>query len=156
MIEVTRVGTLPWMVDLARIVDGRALRQVTQAAAVIALDHVKPYPSARAHPARGFASDKSRRYFFFALRHGLIDVPYRRGQSRSSEALGRSWTMKLRSDTEAVIGTAVSYAPLVKGARQSPYMATLGWTRIDDDMLRAQGDIRAVIDAGVRKILGVA
>ena len=64
--------------------------------------------------------------------------------------------MKLRSDTEAVIGTAVSYAPLVKGAHQSPYMATLGWTRIDDDMARAQGDIRAVIDAGVRRILGVA
>lgn len=41
------------------------------------LPALRTYPSPSGKP-QGFKSDKSRRYFFAALRSGKIDVPYRR------------------------------------------------------------------------------
>ena len=156
MIDFIPSGVAPWMIDAARFLNARAVEQTAKAAGVVALSAVKPYPPTGARPPQPFKSDRSRRFFFYALRHGLIDVPYRRGQSRGSQGLGRSWTNTVRNGSEAVIGTAVSYAPLVKGAHQSAYMGSLGWTKIDEDIARVREEIGRVIDFGIRKALGVS
>jgi hypothetical protein len=80
----------------------------------------------------GFKTDKSRRYFFWALKKGIIDVPYRRGQSSGSEALGRKWTSKYnRNKFESVIGNNATYARLVMGGKQTKMMKMIGWKTVD-------------------------
>ena len=60
----------------------------------------------------GFKSDRQRRFFFAALREGLIQVPYRR-----TGTLGRSWTTRIdvtANSIEGRIGTNIIYAPWVQ------------------------------------------
>ena len=97
-----------------------------------AATHIKSkiaqYPRVR-HGKQPFKTDKSRRYFFFALRNSLIEVPYRRGLSPGSEALGRRWTVEFRDDGKtAVIGNNASYARLVQSDdEQTNYHRLTGW-----------------------------
>ncbi len=80
----------------------------------------------------GFASDKSRRWFFWALSKGKIEVPYRRGTSPGSEALGRKWTSEYnRNKFEGKIGNNASYARLVMGDKQTAMMKKIGWETVD-------------------------
>ena len=80
----------------------------------------------------GFKTDKSRRYFFWALKKGLIEVPYRRGQSPGSESLDKKWTSKYdRNKFEAVVGNNASYARLVQGGKQTKMMKMIGWKTVD-------------------------
>jgi hypothetical protein len=77
-------------------------------------------------------SDKARRMragFFYHLKHGDIEVPYRRGQSPRSEKLGQSWTTQTENQGfRAIIGTGVSYARMVQdSARQTSYHRQTGW-----------------------------
>src|SRR3990167_8825838 len=57
--------------------------------AVYLQSKVSPYPPAVAHPKQPFTSDKQRRYVIMALRKGIIEIPYRRGQPRGSQVLAR-------------------------------------------------------------------
>lgn len=139
---------------------GRAtLRSATMAGALTALSFIKPYPEAN-RPSRSsvygqaFRSAKQRRYFFFALRHGLIQVPYRRGLSPGSQRLGRSWAAKQLTDTAVAIGTNVTYARMVKDeGQQTRYMKAVGWTTIQQDIQRGQRDVMTKMDGVIRKAL---
>jgi len=62
-------------------------------------------------------TDKQRRYFFWALREGIIQVPYRR-----TGTLGRRFTTEVKTAGAAVegrIGTNTDYAPWVVGPDRS-------------------------------------
>ena len=76
------------------------------------------YPSS---PAKGEASkhwtDKQRRWFFWALKAGEIEVPYKR-----TGTLGRRFTTRVKvdgPDISGVIGTDVPYTPWVVGPDES-------------------------------------
>ncbi len=86
------------------------------------------YPPRR-HGKQPFKSARQRAFFFYALKNGLIEVPYRRGLSPKSEALGRKWTVEFRDGGKtAVVGNNVSYGPLVqKHDKQSMYHRVTGW-----------------------------
>jgi len=91
---------------------------------------VKEYPTVSRRPNPMIKlSDKVRRGFFYHLKHGDIEVPYRRGQSPGSEKLGQSWNIRTENaGWRAVIGTSVSYARLVQdSAKQSNYHRHTGW-----------------------------
>lgn len=63
--------------------------------------------------AAKFWTDKQRRFFFAAVKKGLIKVPYRR-----TGTLGRQFTTETRhvdDGIEGEIGTATPYAPWVVG-----------------------------------------
>lgn len=83
-----------------------------------------PPPSAAdAERATSQWTDKQRRYFFWALRAGVINVPYRR-----TGTLGRQVTTDVRTegaDVYGVIGIATPYAPWVVGPDRSEAI-TLG------------------------------
>lgn len=70
------------------------------------------YPPPRRQQMR-FKSAHHRRGFFAKLRSGEIDVPYRRGISPGSRKLGQSWSV-VANEREAIVGTRVSYGPLVQ------------------------------------------
>ena len=96
---------------------------------------IKKYPAgSKAHRPQPFKSDKSRRWFFWALREGKIEVPYRRGQSPGSEDLQQSWTTTVSADgRRGEVGTNTRYARLVQDAsRQTGYHKTTGWRTIQD------------------------
>jgi len=85
----------------------------------------KDYP---APPRPGSAAphwtDKQRRWFFWALKAGKIQVPYRR-----TGTLGRTFTTEVRVEGAGVlgaIGTATPYAPWVVGPPQDEAIAIGG------------------------------
>ena len=80
----------------------------------------------------GFKTDKSRRWFFWALSKGKIDVPYRRGVSPGSEDLANKWTSKYdKNRFEGTIGNNASYARLVMGGKQTKMMKMIGWKTVE-------------------------
>ena len=80
----------------------------------------------------GWKSDKQRKWFFWALNKGKIDVPYRRGQSPGSEDLAAKWTSKYdKNKFQAVVGNNASYARLVMGEKQTEMMKRIGWKKVD-------------------------
>lgn len=135
------------------------LRGATMAGALTALSYIKPYPE-KNRPSRSsvygqtWQSAKQRRYFFFALRKGVIQVPYRRGLSPGSQRLGRSWTAKHVDDTSVAIGTNVTYARMVKDEQQQTrYMKAVGWTTIQQDIERGKREVMNTMNTVIRRAL---
>lgn len=107
---------------------------------------MKVYP-ARAHLTRksvygsSFKTDRQRRYFYYALKKGLIQVPYRRGQSPGSRNLKQTWTVTMsNNDLTGEAGTNTLYGPLVQGeGTQTKYHAAAGW-KTEERVLQEDGD----------------
>jgi hypothetical protein len=107
---------------------------------------MKVYPAQRrltrqAVYGRSFVSDRQRRYFFYALKNGLIQVPYRRGQSPGSRNLKQTWTVTMsNNDLTGEAGTNTPYAPLVQGeGTQTKYHAAVGW-KTEQTVLAEESD----------------
>jgi hypothetical protein len=111
---------------------------------------IAKYPPVR-HGKQLFKTIKQRAWFFYALANGLIEVPYRRGLSPSSEALGRRWTVEFRDEGQtAVVGNNASYAKVVQESEdQSYYHKVTGWPT---DKTVAEDEARAVREILVRHI----
>ena len=119
--------------------------------------HVKgklaQYPPRKYLP-QPFKTDKSRRFFFAALKDGRIQVPYRRGQSPGSEDLGQKWTVKERKGgLQVVVGNNVSYGPLVQGPEQSGYMKAIGWKTTDQIAKEETAAVNKILAAAIEKAL---
>ena len=118
--------------NMMSAIDPARFRALTLAAAVETLAYVKPYPPAPANSS------------------------YVRGYDPRSENLGHSWTVVARGPDEAVIGTSVSYSRWVKDEdMQTDVMSDIGWTTIQDDVIRAGPDVAESIDRQVRRWLGL-
>jgi len=120
--------------------------------------HVKgklaQYPPRKYLP-QPFKTDRSRRFFFAALKDGRIQVPYRRGQSPGSEDLGQKWTVKERKGgLQVVVGNNVSYGPYVQDpAQQSGYMAAMGWKNTDDIAKSEAAEVNRLVAEAINKAL---
>lgn len=82
----------------------------------------------------GFKSEKQRRWFFAALREGLIEVPYRR-----TGMLGRSWTMRIDSTVDGIegrVGTNIVYAPWVQDKDRQAAIHQGRWQTAQDVLER--------------------
>lgn len=115
---------------------------------------IATYPPAR-HGAQPFKTVKQMRYFFYALANGLIEVPYKRGISPNSEALGRRWTIAFRDDGKtAVIGNNASYAQIVQDDKlQSNYHRVTGW-KTDKQVAESEArELREIVARHIRKAL---
>ena len=71
------VNLEPTIKTLQRIGDKKSRTRALTAAAVVVENQVRTYPPVR-KKKQPFKTDKQRRYFFYALKRGLIKVPYRR------------------------------------------------------------------------------
>lgn len=96
---------------------------------------------------KSFVSDRQRKFFFYALKAGIIHVPYRR-----TKTLGNRWTVAASDDGLIVeVGNLTPYGPLVQGAgTQTKYMQAVGW-QTDEQVLAKEGP--AVV-AYVKKAIG--
>lgn len=139
--------------DIKRKLSAISDQKIVQAALFVGGQKVKSimatYPpvSRRKQP---FKTEKQRRYVFWALRKGLIVIPYFRGQNPRSERLGSRWTV--RSGTNRVIvANNASYAGLVQGDEQTHYHKETGWrtgrdvvTRDRDEIVKEISDAYAI------------
>jgi len=110
--------------------DLRFLRNTMTKVGEHVITNLRKYPDGNQHRPQPFKTAKSRRYFFWALRNRMIEVPYRRGQSPGSEDIIHSWTQKARN-TSVKIGSDASYGNLVQGPKQTEYHRTTGWKTTD-------------------------
>lgn len=93
------------------------------------------YPDTQSTGPMVFKSDKQRRYFFWALREGIITVPYGR-----TGTLGRRWTTTVRGyagDMVGLVGNNTSYGPLVQGAGTQTKMHKGNW-QTDEDVMKQE------------------
>ena len=78
---------------------------------------VAPYPP-QSHAPQPFRSDKSRRFFFAALRSGQITVPYQR-----TMALQQAWQVQPTPEGADVVNASAHAAWTVTKATQAHYHA---------------------------------
>ena len=117
---------------LKKFINLQAYRHGMQAAAEHVKGQVATYPRVRRGP-QPFKTDKQRRGFFAKLKAGVIDVPYRRGISPSSQRLDTKWFVSMLSDLRASIVNSATYATLVHDRRhQSRYHQETGWKTAQD------------------------
>jgi hypothetical protein len=121
--------------------------------------HVKgkiaTYPSGGQHRPQPFTSAKQRRGFFYHLKKGDIQVPYRRGMSPGSKAMGRKWTVKATDGgLTATVGNNVDYGPLVQGPNsQTRYHQKTGWKTTTQVMDDERDTVQKYVQEAVRKVL---
>jgi hypothetical protein len=105
------------------------------------VERMSDYPPER-HGKHKFKSDKERRGFFYYLRRGLIEVPYRRGQSPRSERLGKKWVVTRLTGGHWLVYNTASYAPLVHGRKRTRYHKRTGWLTVREGWLKYGRDIQ--------------
>jgi hypothetical protein len=115
------------------------------AEAVLAI--AKPYPS----PSRArqpFKSDKSRRFFFAALRSGAISVPYRR-----TNAMGNAWDWQPTPDGAVATNPHPHAAmTIVKDTR---FRYHRNWPTEEQIAANAAEPARAAAEAGIIRLVGM-
>ena len=84
------------------------------------------YVTRKAAYGKTFFTDRQRRWFFWALSNGNINVPYRRTGSMSA-----SWRMT-RSENSVRYSNAAPGVNFVMGAEQSRHEKMVGWKKADD------------------------
>lgn len=142
---------------LLSAINPRAFRDVVEAGARTLTGIFKKYPPVKRLTRRevygsAFRSDKQRRWFFWALRTGQIEVPYFRGQNPRSENLQQSWAVEMVDDETVRVGTQVSYAQTVMDdAKQSKYMAAVGWRTVQT--LMSDADVNATVVDSLNKAI---
>lgn len=96
--------------------------------------------SRKAVYGQSFQTDRQRKFFFYALKHGLIQVPYRRGQSPGSRNLKQQWSVIASNGGLTVeIGNVTPYGPLVQGSElQTGFARATGW-QTDKQVLDREG-----------------
>lgn len=129
-------------------------RPAVAEAATHVKDVIAVYPPQR----RGKQPPKTMKQFIFlthAIPNGLIDYPYRRGISRTSEALGRRWTIEYRNNgLTAIVGNNASYVRWVHdGEDQSFYHKTTGW-KTDKQVVREEArEVKEILARHVQNAL---
>ena len=143
--------------ELLALVNPGTLSAIVKAGGLEIENQFKIYP-ANDRPSRAFVygtafkTDKQRRWFFWALRSGAIQVPYSRGQSPGSWNLQQSWSVVMLDPFTAQIGTDVPYAPLMMDAeRQTKYAKAVGWRTVQQDMIAVEPTLKVKMEAALEK-----
>lgn len=115
------------------------------------LNVLKQYPPpnyvtrARAY-GQTFQSAKQRKWFFWALDNGFINVPYRRTQG-----LARGWK-KLGKGRDALLANETEAAQFTMGdGTQSRHEKLVGWKTLSVIIGERSAEIRRRAEAGVKK-----
>ena len=95
-----------------------------------------------------FQSDKQRRWFFWALNSGTIEIPYRRTQT-----LSKGWH-KVRNGLFGYLVNYTPYAVYVLGERkQSRHEELVGWKKVSQEISDRAEKINKIIDEAAKKAI---
>ena len=116
------------MKKLDKLADDGAFKRPMNQAVQHLIRRVAKYPPQKHGRSQPFVSLRQRRYFFWALASGKIQVPYRR-----TNTLGRKWTPKVSTNgRRGEVGNNTGYGPFVQGSRQSRFHAGGGWKTVEN------------------------
>ena len=116
----------------------RVLRPPMEASLLSLHDDLTDNPPKSTGKVR-FKSAKQRRYFFWALKQGVITVPYHR-----EGKLGQSWTTKIDETGSGMygkIGTNLSYAKWVQSAESQARIHQGNWLTDEQAFNKRRGEI---------------
>ena len=103
------------------------LSDITFAVGELVRSEMAVYPGA-AHSPVIWASEKSRRYYFWLRRSKGLDLKYSRNSDPMSQRIGPSWTVAHLGQTDAIASTSATYGPFVQSAEfQTAQHAATGW-----------------------------
>ncbi len=131
-------------------------RAILVGAGEVVKGYVATYPGPVSKPIK-WSSEKQRRWFWWAVGRGLVEVPYRRMASASSQRLGASWAVSIASDNEGEVGSRATYARWVQGADyQTAQHKATGWVTDQEAIERAVSgnDIDEVFSQAVSGWIG--
>ena len=114
---------------------------------------IKPYKR-KSTPIK-WASEKSRRWYFWARREAGLSPEYVRGSDPWSQRLSDSWTVARRK-TSATLGSRAMYAPYVASEEfQTEQHAATGFTTDAQAAEKVMGDgtVKRIIDAHLKAIV---
>lgn len=128
MIEVTMTiaGVKETIGHIQNFAGIPVLRPPMEASVNLLLAYMQDYPGPPQRPyPQMLRTEKQRRYFFWALRNGIIQVPYvRRGK------LGQSWTTNVTAtgnSLHGIVGTNLKYAVYVQNAQRQAVIHQQNW-----------------------------
>jgi hypothetical protein len=106
---------------------------------------------AQTHHAQPFRSVRSRNWFFWALKQGVISVPYQRTRNfTNSWEVSPSGANGLTVD----VGTPLAHAPLLKSERMAMYHRVQGYETAAFTTQRTATRGMAYVHAGVAEWVG--
>jgi hypothetical protein len=108
-------GLTPLLKKLETLEQMQGAKRGLAEAANLLHSKLATYPPVRTQ-AQPFKTKKQRAYFFYALKKGLITVPYRRDGN-----LGKRWTVQGVGTMRVVVGINRKGWAYVQGGKQSKY-----------------------------------
>lgn len=118
------------------------------AGARILRTEVTRYPAQSSRP-QPFMPPHVRRYVMWAIKNGIINVPYARTYN-----LAASWAVEPVTPLEVHVGTENAIAPLVQGARQASYHRVTGWEKAGDVARRIEPQIQRAVEEQIGRWIG--
>jgi hypothetical protein len=140
---------------LAQAVDRQTLNDALMKGAVYLRGVLSTYPP-RVHLTRrsvygqAFQSDRQRKWFFWALRTGVIKVPYVRTRN-----LGHRWAVASEAYNQVRIGNNAPGAQYVMDAdKQSKFMSASGWPTVQAVAKRERAKVIEIIERELKARVG--
>lgn len=130
----------------------QGFRTGTKAAFVHLKSKIAKYPPRSSRPQAHLWTKKQRQGFFYHLKNGDIEVPWRRGTSPGSERLGQRWMVEGEGFNTKLHNRA-SYASRVQGSYQTNYHKQTGWRRIDEVIREETPAMGRIISGEIKKDL---
>lgn len=132
-----------------------ALRRPMEESLLVLQDDLTDYPGPPQRPyPKMLRTAKQRRYFFWALKQGIISVPYVR-----TGKLGQSWTWKITetgSGLRGVIGTNMKCVKWVQVESSQAMIHRGNWLTDTRVVERRRAEIGRRFAAAIRKALAAA
>jgi len=141
-----RIEGLPELMRDLGIPLGPVLREITFTVGGLVQKEMAEYPGPSNSPVK-WASEKSRRYYFWMRRSRGLPIRYSRNSDPMSQKLGASWTVSHLGQTDAQVAPKASYGPFVQSASmQSPQHRATGWITDEKGIANVErsGDVERV------------
>ena len=140
---------------LDRLDATRVLRAPMEESLQLLQDDLTDYPGPPQRPyPKMLRTDKQRRYFFWALKQGIIQVPYVR-----TGKLGQSWTYKITvtgSGLRGVVGTNLRYAQVVQAEDSQAMIHRGNWPTDAQVVHRRRDEIGQRFRIAIKRALAAA
>jgi hypothetical protein len=145
-----KMGRIPAL--LQKLAKMQGFKTGTKAAFVHLKGKIAKYPPRRSRPQAQFWTKEQRQGFFYHLRNGNIQVPWRRGLSPKSERLAQRWELS-GEGFGMTLGNKTSYANLVNGRKQTDYHKITGHKKVETVIAEERQPMRRIIFTEVKKDL---
>jgi hypothetical protein len=130
-----------------KVRDPALVQNALKAGALYLKGKASVYPPVRRKRVAQYWTDKQRRFFFYALKANLIQVPYRRGSSPGSQRLAQRWAIAIRGNS-AVLGNNATYAKLVLGRKAEQSLYHRGnWDSVEDVVKKHGAETARIVRA---------